>query len=481
MDNRPLTVAVLPDESLASVIARAYCLCGYHAWRQIYADIFGPRHQGFACGFPSRLGRVAEFLEGNLSGSDVLHRLTLWNGLSAFMLPADRECLSRKLIDARMHHCENGILQIKPRGRQSFRFCPVCGEEDVQACGVPYWHRSHQMPMVHVCWKHGVPLFEMDMSRDLQIIPLPPPPHATISVRRFGGHVDEVAKRYALMAHDILETNVSLDVAVLPKVYRAALVIAGLSKGLKLRYSDIAAQCEATQCRVEPGSLKNASRWLANLLYSHSANMTMNLMLATTLFNGWSPFIEAWKNYREEPPHSSKGMPRRREQPDKQALLEAFAEPRATLRSVANTLGWSTGSLRMRARYLGIPTASRKGRISERTRRAIEKDLCKGLPMKRIALHRNVSLSTVNGLRRSSASVDERRRSSCNEAERARHRRILKAYVNQHRSTRRSDIRNENNSLYLWFLKHDRPWFEMTLPAGSREHRMQERETRVER
>ncbi len=35
------------------------------------------------------------------------------------------------------------------------RFCPECLEEDEKGKGVAYWHRSHQIPGIPWCQKHG--------------------------------------------------------------------------------------------------------------------------------------------------------------------------------------------------------------------------------------------------------------------------------------------------------------------------------------
>lgn len=40
------------------------------------------------------------------------------------------------------------------------KICQVCAVSDLEEFGVVYWHRSHQIPGVRACWKHGVDLID---------------------------------------------------------------------------------------------------------------------------------------------------------------------------------------------------------------------------------------------------------------------------------------------------------------------------------
>ena len=36
----------------------------------------------------------------------------------------------------------------------ALRYCPLCCQEDIETFGEPYWHTSHQLPLISVCTKH---------------------------------------------------------------------------------------------------------------------------------------------------------------------------------------------------------------------------------------------------------------------------------------------------------------------------------------
>lgn len=44
------------------------------------------------------------------------------------------------------------------------RTCPKCALEDISQLGYPYWHRTHQLPGIDVCYKHKVFLEESNLS-----------------------------------------------------------------------------------------------------------------------------------------------------------------------------------------------------------------------------------------------------------------------------------------------------------------------------
>jgi hypothetical protein len=60
-------------------------------------------------------------------------------------------------------------------GAVDLRFCQLCREEDIDEHGVTYWHRSHQLPILHSCAIHGGRLMKVQIKRVLlhQSFPLP--------------------------------------------------------------------------------------------------------------------------------------------------------------------------------------------------------------------------------------------------------------------------------------------------------------------
>jgi Tn7-like transposition protein D/TniQ len=58
-----------------------------------------------------------------------------------------------------------GVMASKIEQPTNLRLCPLCAAEDNKAFGEPYWHRSHQVPGVTTCYRHGIRLLEMPTRR----------------------------------------------------------------------------------------------------------------------------------------------------------------------------------------------------------------------------------------------------------------------------------------------------------------------------
>jgi hypothetical protein len=455
VNTKPLIVGALPDETLDSLIARTYKLSGYSSWSCVRADVVGEKGHFPGNGIPSRLDHVARFFGGASFGAELLRRFTLWNGLTAFIPAENRDCLIRRLLK----HSNNGSrspssTQIRPRTKQPFRFCSVCMSDELKTYGVSYWHRSHQMPLVSTL--HFVPT-----SRGFHVIRLP---HETIECTPILNNSPNAdAKHFASLSHDILDFSEPADVATLPWVYRKRMRSNGLAVGARIHYKQLADLCSTVQASlVDYAHLGSANHWLSHVLYGHSTNAAMNLILIVTLFEDWTDFIEAWSHYEPERPVQP-ASPGRRPLPSHGELHRSFIVPGATVQTVAKSLGWSANTIRNRAKYFGIAVPSRKGLISVRVKKAIASELSNGVPGQRISRCKRISLSTIYEIRRSSAVITKVRAEAIAEAERRRRRNNLQRYLDADPSLRRSDVRSMDKCLYGWLLKHDKAWFESTI------------------
>jgi hypothetical protein len=53
-----------------------------------------------------------------------------------------------------------GTMASKIEQPANLRLCPICANEDKNAFGEPYWHRSHQVAGVATCYRHRIRLVE---------------------------------------------------------------------------------------------------------------------------------------------------------------------------------------------------------------------------------------------------------------------------------------------------------------------------------
>jgi TniQ/Tn7-like transposition protein D len=466
MNEKPFVVAPLPDETLDSVVARVFKLNAYGSWNRLCNDAFGLRGRVPGNGILAGLETVGRFLGNGMSGADVLRTLTLWNGLSVFADASSRLALGNQFL--RLCHASDDredCPQLRPRIKQPFRFCPQCLKIDLRTYGVSYWHRSHQMPMVSTCWRHTISLHLAEIPRWARQIILPNEVACSHPIINNDVLVAS-AGHFARISHDALSCSSPPDSTKLSLVYRQQMRSIGFAVGARTHYTKLADACFNLQkALLTPLNLTTPDIWLSNLLYGHSANPGINLILIATLFEGWPHFIKMWSDYTPEA--TTPDVPRRREPPSGRVLRQSFDRPGATISTVSKALSWSHNTIRVRARYFGIPVGSREGRIPQKTKRAIAVDLSKGVSRHRIAKCRRVSLSTIDIIRRSSSSVFAARSESLDCKELTIRRRRLLGYLKANPTLRRSDLRVIDKCLYGWLLRHDRSWYETTVPSTS--------------
>lgn len=453
----------LPDETLTSLIARIYQLQGCRSWHRLYADAFKTDRVCLISGVPSHLSSAAKFLDLGLTGEDLLHRLTLWNAVSAFMpMEARRRLCAYLLYGYEANSDGMSLAVLKARLSRPFVLCPACLVDDFREFGIAYWHRSHQLPLATYCWRHGVRVIEDPASRSTRAIPLPDPCRPTID--HPGTWVSKGAARYAQLAHDALNCNDPPDASLVPLIYQARLTEMGLVRGSRLRHREIASLCEwATTSFSAEARSRWPSNWLTDVLHGRSSNPVLHWILIASLFGGWREFREAYQNYRGSP--VAPCIRAIRPIPSRDQLEFALAQPDATVRRVAKATGWSDTTVRIRARMFGLFVPARASRIPQRVLRSVAGDLKQGIEARRIAIRRHVSLSTVSRLRRSTPAVARHRRDVIEGREREKRRQALEDILAGSKSLRRAEVRLTNNSLYLWLLRHDSAWFNVKLPA----------------
>ncbi|KUO95854.1 hypothetical protein ATW55_14905 [Ferroacidibacillus organovorans] len=158
-----------PDELLYSILARYHRLSQNSSIKQTMVDLFGTNNATAVIGFPNRLGRLVEqFPPGT--------------GYTAFMLITNHSLLplfSPFLPIARVEEVENamisnhdgmgiamkvGVMPNKIPMQNFLRYCPICLQQDEDHFGEMYWHRSHQIAGIHVCYKHNAYLIRAEQT-----------------------------------------------------------------------------------------------------------------------------------------------------------------------------------------------------------------------------------------------------------------------------------------------------------------------------
>lgn len=150
-----------PDELFVSVLTRLGRLNGFGDFREIAAQSF-------------EVGIFSSFIDATLNLPKFCKHLgdaygdpeVLLNGLTClgarrFLGEIDEEAW-RALICG---DASTSIGALTFLGATELRFCHVCRKYDIGQYGVAYWHRRHQIPVLHHCATHGCRLMKVAIKR----------------------------------------------------------------------------------------------------------------------------------------------------------------------------------------------------------------------------------------------------------------------------------------------------------------------------
>ena len=148
-----------PDEILYSVLARYHIRSGNMGPKLTVQDLFNSNNAIATADLPCNLEALATNLSliSQITGEELIQNHTLYRFYAAF-LPQTRSQQVLKAMrsgDGGGIHDQVGIRASLVRVPRYFRFCPKCVQNDQQAYGELYWHRSHQVTGVLVCPHHA--------------------------------------------------------------------------------------------------------------------------------------------------------------------------------------------------------------------------------------------------------------------------------------------------------------------------------------
>ena len=157
--------AICFDETFHSVLARWHRLSGNRFSRQTLDDVFGTHLVVATSFFPSHLDDLFRRLPHTTE--DALERLiegtTLFPYFRPFLTSAQTRLCHEAMTGRSGGAAKVGIGTVASGvgGRNYFRFCEQCRREDEATVGCAYWHRSHCLPGVRICYRHHCLLFEL--------------------------------------------------------------------------------------------------------------------------------------------------------------------------------------------------------------------------------------------------------------------------------------------------------------------------------
>lgn len=292
----------LPDESLISRVSRYHLISGSRTEQSTFGELFS--RGGFNLGgvVPGYIEVLAARLPGDADTN--LAKILQENTL----LPAFRPFLGRPNahpssfdavgMNAEITHLPRHVVGMSGDAK----LCLNCVADDEQTHGVGYWHRSHQMPGVTVCWKHKKPLISscqncrFPFQRPNKLLSVP------WVVCRCSEHLekskqdhtaDPLEIAYGLFAHELLIENIPpYHPEILMNAYRKKIRQRGYSRGSMPALQDFQDSMIDELgyefiSKVDPAFSAKRTRWWLRLSYIESAldmPITRHIMMGMYLF-----------------------------------------------------------------------------------------------------------------------------------------------------------------------------------------------------
>ncbi|MEE4231007.1 TniQ family protein [Pseudomonas viridiflava] len=207
----------MPGETLHSRITRYHFLSGNKTAGETFRDLFGSAT--FSVGMlPKQIEVLATRLPGDTESN--LDELIFTNTTFPLYRPflginQGGDCAGTGLG---LH----GVARIPRREgtvHGKAKLCPTCVQQDLLELGYAYWHRSHHLPGVSVCWRHGdslmhaCPKCSHPFFRKLRLLPGLSEPcvcgWSALAPAKANQGI-QLEKKFAEFAHELLQRNLPL-------------------------------------------------------------------------------------------------------------------------------------------------------------------------------------------------------------------------------------------------------------------------------
>ena len=339
-----------PDELLYGVCARLSERANVPSKKGFCESLFGAGSIA-VIDLPSRLEFLANQLPlGHPKAETLLQNHTLLPLYLAFLPKARAEkCKQAALGDgAKSLPFLTGTMASKIEQPANLRLCPICADEDKNAYGEPYWHRSHQVAGIATCYRHRIRLVETLIRRGSRLNR-----HEFQSLPRTWQEIDgattEGERRLATDTHwllngndfepglDLLKDNYLIALQAKHLAHASGRVyITQLTKQFTERHEE--GNLERLGCPL--GAEQNSS-WLADMLRGRPrcAHPMQHLLLINFLGHTARTFFEIAVRERKRP--SWEAPPKKetkQKQIDQNLLARLWGARQISLRGISRRL-----------------------------------------------------------------------------------------------------------------------------------------------
>ncbi|HEY8100349.1 MAG TPA: TnsD family Tn7-like transposition protein [Burkholderiaceae bacterium] len=474
--------AAVPDETVFGMLSRHHVLTGHTSAKQTMTEIVKHRTISPSTSFPSHLHTIMTYL--NLPESSVDDMIALHTVLPYFK-PFVSVTTYRKVShliargDAAAAKISLGILASRLGAQERLRFCPFCASEDLDRIGTPTWYRVHQLPGVHVCAYHGVPLqISERLVESLQRFQLFLPnatghqTHAAVNIES-NEQLDRLLLFARLSAQTLLAAPYNITNHSLRTLYAVHLMDRGLAvSSCRIRQRELFDQFMlywSPLHSIDPfrqllTTQGEASSWLASLCRKQrcSHHPLKHLLLIGLLIGDlpslFHPISASTSHIYGQASHVKPPFDTIDEM-----LTTMIMQKGMSIHKAAIALHISTNTALVHAQRLKLPVARRPKKMSLGLFTKIQEALAKGTNVTEIASTLSLSESTINRILSSDPALQDRR---------AQNRYVIRDDIAKKNVLRLlacsphagfNDLRARLPADVAWLYRHDKLWLRENL------------------
>jgi len=445
-----------PDEIIFSRIVRHLTLSGMTCENYL-SDVFGNHKVTIHPYLTAGLEQFCKF--SHELPIEVLRKQTL-APLFMHFLPHYESTISRALISGKasdaIRACQ--IICVREKDLLSIKFCPECARANAQEFGIPYWHRSHQIPGVESCSLHRVKLehFSLKGRSRLNYHLLPP---LNINARP----TNQLSCEFAQYAYELL-TQISygskhfdlltfktqlqkLGYVTNKGSYRRSMILNSLypfSQGLTYDTGSFF-----------PSYAKDY-RYISYLLSGKVSQHPIKFLL----FGFWLMKQKVKRVKYDALLVESKSAIRIAEECIK--LLHRGE----SMASINRITGKSRCYIKALALKLNIPVNLKPRYITESIRRGVLLLAKKGFHRKMIAAHFQISSGSVEQIISSVDGLVEKRKQFKYQSIRRKYKALILIFIRGNPSAIKQEVKNSCYAAFYWLYTHERAWLESILPKA---------------
>ncbi|MXR70312.1 transposase [Shewanella sp. JBTF-M18] len=450
--------SAFPDEILFSRIIRHFTLNGITSANYLLMTLGSPKlsiHPYLTAGL-ERISRLSQEMPVELLNQQTLAPLFI------HFLPSHATSISLGLISTNAAEAIRACQLVCAREKEplSIKYCPTCAKADAENFGVPYWHRSHQIPGIESCSSHRVKLvhFPLKGHARLRLSLLPPllehPIQSSALSRDFARYSYDLLQKVSVtnkpfVLNDFKKKLSKLGYVTEKGYYRRRLLLRELYLFTEeLGYESL---------DWVPRSRKDY-RYISSLL---SGKVTQHPLKYLVL--GFWISRQAVHFKQSKPVLNDHTYNRTVEE-----LCIELLQQGESMASISRLTGKSRCFIKSLALRLDIAVNLKPKKITESVKKRIMFLAGKGFHRSVIAKRVGISVGSVEQQISSSPSLVQWRKQCKYESRRRKYKLRVMKFISQGTTVIRQQVKASCSAEFYWLYAHEKQWLEAHLPIAQK-------------